>query len=238
MSPTGFSQGSNVKTFKALQVAYRHVQMLWDSVSPHHFNPDEMNSPATAILLHISMGIACTKLLRPKGRIASLRALAWQRDVLRNELDRNVKAIRDICSLGRLPYIFELSHPFAECVAGIFHQYDEDPVESLDRLIEKCHDAEYKKQEAVFIRVSNDERKKIRDALRNCLEKNKKVYMLRYDIFTSKELTFGDYREQLGGFIEKLDVISRGGLLLAVDVISPRVWNFNVTNTSKGQLVV
>ncbi len=238
-SASGFGQAFHGNTIDALKEAYRDVQMLWESMVP--FGPEYpgsgVDSPATRLLLHASMGISCLKLLRPQGRIATERAFAEQRVMLRNALFRHAEAILENLSLTSAFNTLAHSHPFLTC-AGFINTLENKIDDRINELINNCNDAPYKKSEAIFIRTSNSERKKIKDDMQQYLKKHRAMYMLRYDVSFFEEISVESYRHKLDLVIERLNHISQNSLLLAIDVIFPRVWNFDIPDVPKGQLIL
>lgn len=223
-------QAYSVKTFEYLKEAYEDIQMLLE-YSMWSCDPGEI-TPDAHLLMHASMGITCIKLLRPQGRIASFRALSKQKEILRDELCRNIEAIYGLCNSGFFPPLEEVAHPF---VLSVKELSSKPPEAWLDRILDVCNGEKYKKEEAVFIRASNDERKRIRDAMQECIRVKKRMYLLRFDIVSRK---IEDYRSHLDLAIERLNAISGKNMVLAVDVIYPRSINFPGQGGPRGHLVV
>ena len=227
-SPEDLAVVRDTKILKNLKQTCEEAKILWsatDQIGGHDLDAvfDQGNFIGPVVptqhkqfLIYLHLAISYAKLLASKGRLNSHRALSLERAAIYSFYVDSFNKAKFCLERWRAEYDTQFSHPFAQLI------FRHPP----DAVIELIKFDPYKRDEALFKRTGNSDRKVIIDTLTEQLELNKNIVIHRLKLTThafadQHSLQSSHFKSDLSIFLERINHLSKSNLICAVNSIFP-----------------
>ena len=192
----------------------KEIQNLAEADSTH----DEFESyPPEDVLITLISLIDFSKIIKNTRRLDKNRSMLHDKNLIYSYYDKYFTRLSDSLKFLGTYWNPIFLHPFYKLAISF------DP----EKIVHELDTEKYKKTEALFIRVSNSGRKRLRDGFEYILNTKKKLIIRRLDVYElnqlpDKPLDIGNYRAELNLIYNRVGKFSKDRLSLTADVIFPR----------------
>lgn len=219
----------DIKILNTLKQKCEDAKILWeasDQASIYNLSEGYVkgNDPISYVftrpkqfLVYLHLAISYAKLLASKGRLDRHRSLSVDKQTI-GKLYCDSFGKAKFC-LERELYTCDMnfSHPFAKIIL----------IRTPDEAVQEIQSANYKREEALFIRASNSDRKIILDTIVEQIALHKNIVLHRFQISTeaifasSAIVGSNHYKSDLSILYDRISSLSKNNLICAIHSIFP-----------------
>ncbi|MES2024168.1 MAG: hypothetical protein V4448_01295 [Pseudomonadota bacterium] len=228
-SHEGLAPVRDVKILNKLKLKCEEAKILWEAADQSSiYNLEDVfdlrNDSASYVftqhkqfLVYLHLAVSYAKLLTSNGRLNRHRSLLLEAKAIYSFYVDSFNKAKFCLESWQSSYDLNFSHPFAKLIF----------LGSPDTALQEVQSAIYKKEEALFIRVSNADQKIILDTLSENLARNKNVVIHRFQISTEvifaphTRIDSSQFKSDLNIVFDRINHLSNNNLICAINSIFP-----------------